>query len=113
MPERTAPEVNLKKSGDSSSAAFCQVAWQRFNVRVGLICVLASNVSGVTVETSADDGRRQRGGMASHLDPPFPGPSAGALTAPQVGDPKRLAGIKNSVVRSPFGEKSPSIEKLA
>lgn len=87
MPERRTPEVNLKKTGDSSQrpqvhigvrAAVCSVAWQRFNVRIGFISVLASNVSRVTVKKSADDGRRQRGGMASHLDPLFLGPSAGA-----------------------------------
>lgn len=88
------------------------MARQRFNVRIGFIAALASNVSRVTDEKSANDGRRQRGGMASHVDPLFLGPSAGALTALQVRDSKRLAGIKNSFVRSPFSEKSPSLEKL-
>lgn len=93
-------------------AAVCKAAWRRFNVRIGLISVLASNVSRVTVETGAYDGRRQRGGAASHPDPLFLGPSAGALTALQVRGSKRLAGIKNSFVRSPSSEKAPSLGKL-
>lgn len=72
-----------------------EVAWQRFNVRTGFISILASNASRVTVEKSAEDGRRQSGGMASHLDPLFLGPSAGALTTLQVRDSRRPAGINS------------------